>query len=127
MGIWFIKKDLKLNKWNAKWAKELISFGYPFIYVGIAHWLFGYIDRWMLASMTSVEEVGIYSVAFRFASIVIFFSVAFGQAWSPLAIKIRTDYPVQYRAIYGQILLLLLFWLLSVGGIVSLFAGEGIF
>lgn len=127
MGIWFIRKDLKLNKWNAKWAKELISFGYPFIYVGIAHWLFGYIDRWMLASMTSVEEVGIYSVAFRFASIVIFFSVAFGQAWSPLAIKIRTDYPVQYRAIYGQILLLLLFLMLSVGGIVSLFAGEGIF
>jgi O-antigen/teichoic acid export membrane protein len=127
LGIWFISKDFRLRKCNWYWAKKLIKFGHPFIYVGIAHWLFGYIDRWMLASMASVEEVGVYSIAFRFASIVLFLSVAFGQAWSPLAIKIRTDHPVYYRSIYGQILLLLIFAMLLVGGIISLFAGEGIF
>ena len=80
----------------------------------------------MLASMSSIEEVGIYSVSFRFSSIVFFVSVAFGQAWSPLAIKIRTDHPENYRKIYGQVLLLLLFVMLIVGGGVALFSGETI-
>jgi O-antigen/teichoic acid export membrane protein len=81
-------------------------------------------DRWMLASMHSVEEVGIYSVAFRFASIVLFVSTAFGQAWSPIAMKIRTDHPDSYRTIYGQVLSLLVFVTLIVGGALALFSGE---
>jgi O-antigen/teichoic acid export membrane protein len=81
-------------------------------------------DRWMLASLSSVEEVGIYSVAFRFGSVVLFVSAAFGQAWSPVAIKIRTDHPDKYRTIYGQVLLLLLFTMIAVGGGIALFSGE---
>jgi hypothetical protein len=49
----------------------------------------------MLTSMNTVEEVGIYSVAFRFASVVLFVAVAFEQAWSAIAIKLRTDCPSQ--------------------------------
>ena len=106
--------------------KELVQFGYPFIFAGMAYWLFGTMDRWMLASMTTIEEVGIYSVAFRFASAVLFVSAAFGQAWSPFAMKIRTDHPEQYQTIYGQILLLLLFVMLVIGGGLALFSGEAI-
>jgi O-antigen/teichoic acid export membrane protein len=78
----------------------------------------------MLAAMTSVNEVGIYAVSFRSASIVLFVSTAFGQAWSPIAIKIRTDYPVKYRIIYGDILLLLLYVMLVIGSSIALFSGE---
>lgn len=127
LGLCLINKDIKLNSCNFYWAKKLLSFGHPFIYAGLAYWLLGSMDRWMLASMTSLEEVGVYSVAFRFASIVVLFSTAFGQAWSPLAIKIRTDYPNDYRNIYGQMLLLLFFTMLLIGGGLALFAGESIF
>ena len=124
MAIWLIRKDVKLAWFDINRLKELVNFGYPFIFVGLAYWLFGSTDRWMLASMTSVEEVGIYSVAFRFASIVLFVSIAFGQAWSPIAIKIQTDHPEEYRAIFGEVLLLLFFLMLAVGGAVALFSGE---
>jgi O-antigen/teichoic acid export membrane protein len=105
-------------------AQKLVHFGYPFIYSGIAFWLFGSMDRWMLAAMSSVEEVGIYSVAFRFASIVMFVSLAFGQAWSPLALKVRTDHPSSYRALYADVLLVVACGMLLVGGFVALFSGE---
>lgn len=124
LALWMIRKDFRPKSFDWSWFKELVRFGHPFIYAGLAYWLFGSMDRWMLASMTSVEEVGIYSVAFRFASIVLFVSAAFGQAWSPVAIKIRSDHPDQYRVIYGQVLLLLLFVMLVVGGGVALFSGE---
>lgn len=126
LALWLIRKDLQPKCIEYSRIKELVQFGYPFIFAGIAYWLFGSMDRWMLASMTSVEEVGIYSVAFRFASVIFFVSAAFGQAWSPIAIKIRADHPEKYQVIYGQVLLLLLFTMLVVGGGIALFSGEAI-
>lgn len=105
-------------------ARRLIQFGHPFIYAGLAFWLFGSTDRWLLASISDVEEVGIYSVAHRFASVILFLSLAFGQAWSPMAIKIRTDHPHSYRVLYADILLALLSAMLLVGGGVALFSLE---
>jgi O-antigen/teichoic acid export membrane protein len=124
LGLWLIRRDFQAKRLELRWVRELIVFGYPFIFAGLAYWLFGAIDRWMLAYMTTVEEVGVYSVAFRFASVVLFISAAFGQAWSPVAMKIRTDHPEQYKSIYGQVLLLLIFVMLVVGGGVALFSGE---
>jgi O-antigen/teichoic acid export membrane protein len=124
LALWMIRKDFRLASFDWTWLKKLVQFGHPFIYAGLAYWLFGSMDRWMLASMASIEEVGTYSVAFRFASAVLFVSVAFGQAWSPVAMKIRTDHPESYRAIFGQVLLLLLFVMLAVGGGIALFSGE---
>jgi O-antigen/teichoic acid export membrane protein len=124
LALWFIRKDFHYTRIEYSKIKQMVHFGYPFVFTGIAYWLFGSMDRWMLASITSVEEVGIYSVAFRFASAVLFVSAAFGQAWSPVAIKISADHPENYQAIYGQVLLLLLFTMLAVGGGIALFSGE---
>ena len=124
LALWMISKDFRPASFNWTWLKELVRFGHPFIYAGLAYWLFGSMDRWMLASMASVEEVGTYSVAFRFASVVLFVSAAFGQAWSPVAMKIRTDHPDEYRSIFGKVLLLLFLVMLTVGGGIALFAGE---
>jgi O-antigen/teichoic acid export membrane protein len=123
LGIWLIRQDL-VRKFDLGWARELARFGYPFIFVGGAYWVFGAMDRWMLAAMSSVEEVGIYSVAWRFAAIVTFAAMAFAQAWSPYAIKIRRDYPSEYRRIYASVLTLLLFAMLVVGGGLAMFSGE---
>lgn len=123
LALYFIRKDLTIRvDWT--WSRELVRFGYPFIFMGLAYWVFGSMDRWMLASMSSVEEVGIYSVAYRFSTIVLFFSAAFGQAWSPVAIKIRTDDPAGYRQTYANVLVLLLYVMLLVGGGIALFSGE---
>lgn len=124
LGLWLIRTDLTPRLDLRGWGRQLIVFGYPFIFAGLAYWLFGSMDRWMLAAMTSVEEVGIYSIAFRFSSIVMFVNMAFGQAWSPYAIKVRTDFPETYRAFYARVLLVLLFCMLAIGGGVALFSGE---
>ncbi len=129
LALYLIRKDLTF-KVEASWATELVRFGYPFIFAGLAYWLFGSMDRWMLAAFSSLDEVGVYSVSFRFASIVLLVSGAFSQAWSPIAMKIRTDAPDSYRSIYANVLLLLMFLMflmflmLLVGGVLALFSGE---
>jgi O-antigen/teichoic acid export membrane protein len=103
---------------------KLFHFGHPFVYSGIAFWLFGSVDRWLLAMLSSVEEVGVYSVAHRLASALMLFSLAFGQAWAPLALKTKNDDPLGYRSMYAEVLLVLACGMLLLGGSIALFSAE---
>jgi O-antigen/teichoic acid export membrane protein len=123
IGIWLIKRDV-VPSFDSRWSSRLLAYGAPFIFTEIAYWLFSSIDRWMLASISGVESVGVYSVAFRFSTIVMFVATAFGMAWSPYSMKLRKDFPEQHRTIYAEILLVLLFVMLIVAGSISLFSGE---
>ena len=123
ISCFLVKKDITLI-FSKKWFTSSFQFGYPFIYAGLAFWLFTSMDRWMLTAYTSLNEVGIYSVAFKFSSIILFISTAFGMAWSPIAIKIKTDYPQVYKSIYADLLLVLLFFMLFCASVLSLFSGE---
>jgi O-antigen/teichoic acid export membrane protein len=123
LAAWAASRDLR-PVFDRALAAKVIHFGYPFIYASLGFWLFGSIDRWMLATMASVEEVGIYSVAYRYASIVMFVSVAFGLAWSPFAIKLKADHPVGYRKFYSDVLLVLSCVMLALGGMISLLAED---
>jgi O-antigen/teichoic acid export membrane protein len=122
-AMFAVRVDLVLET-RRELVTKLLKFGYPFIFSSLAFWLFGSMDRWMLASMSSVEEVGIYSVAFRFASMVMFVSLAFGQAWSPLAIKLRTEHPGTYRDMYVDILMVFGCGMLIFAGGVAVFSQE---
>ena len=122
-GVFIIRKDLKFC-FDKKIAIEITSYGYPFIFAGLAYWLFSSMDRWMLSTLSSVSETGIYAAAFRIVSVLFMVSAAFGQAWSPYAIKIRTDYPNEYRTIYANIFILLIFVMVALGGGLALFSGE---
>lgn len=123
LALYVVRSDLTLRV-DMAIVRKLLQFGHPFIYAGLAFWLFSSMDRWMLASMSSVEEVGIYSVANRFASVILFVSMAFGQAWSPIAIKLRSDSPQTYRAIFVDIFLVLVCAMLLLGGGLALFTQE---
>jgi len=121
-GLWFIARDLKLE-FNKFIAKEVVKFGYPFIFVGLAYWFFGSMDRWMLAEMSNNTEVGLYSIAFKFATVISFVNTAFGQAWSPFALKLFAD-SANYRKIYSKVLSIWFYGLTFFGVVISLFGLE---
>lgn len=121
-GIAFIKRDLRFE-YRKDTAKRIFTYGYPFIFAGLAYWIFGSMDRWMLAQMADTTQVGLYSISFKFAGIVMFINSAFGQAWSPMAMKVRRDY-CTYREIYSSILTLLFFVLVLIGMLIALFSKE---
>jgi O-antigen/teichoic acid export membrane protein len=68
-------------------AREIFKLGFPFIFSNVAFWLFGSIDRWMLAEFANTREVGLYSVAYKISIVVVMINSAFGQAWSPILFR----------------------------------------
>jgi len=121
-GLWMIARDLHA-KFDWEIAHTLFEFGYPFVFGGVAYWIFGSLDRWMLAELSSVENVGLYGIAFKFATIVMFVNTAFGQAWSPWAMKVRTE-RTDYLKVYSHVLSLWFLTLTLMGCILSLFSKE---
>lgn len=122
LGLWFIRGDLK-PQFDRLWAAKLFGFGYPFIFSGIAYWIFGSLDRWMLSELSNNTEVGWYSIAFRFATIMVLLNSAFGQAWSPYAMKVYAD-DSKYRTVFSRIFSFLFGGLTIVGLGLSLFGKE---
>ncbi len=122
LALWFIRKDL-VFRFDMSVFRKIFSYGYPFIFAGIAYWVFGSMDRWMLAELGNTREVGLYSVAFKIATIVTFVTAAFSQAWSPHTIKMMRDDP-DYRKTFSRIFSLWYFLLAMIGLLISLFSRE---
>jgi O-antigen/teichoic acid export membrane protein len=124
LALWFIRRDLTLA-WDRTIARHLFAFGFPFLFTGLAYWLFTSVDRWMLAELSTGEQVGLYGAASKYAAVITFIITAFAQAWSPFAIKLMRDDP-DYRLHYSRIFSLWFFLLAMVGLAVALFSNEAL-
>lgn len=122
LAIYSIRKDLYLT-YDKELAWKLFLFGYPFIFVGLAYWIFGSMDRWMLAEMSSIEQTGLYSIAFKIGTVMFFFQTALAQAWNPRAMQIFNN-DSNYRQVFSKFFNLLFFSLVLLGAILSLFSRE---
>lgn len=122
LGLVMIRRDL-VARIDPAAVRRVFHFGYPYVLAGAAYWVFGSMDRWMLIELADVEQVGLFSIAFKFATLLTFLIAAFGQAWSPIAYKMAAEEP-RYREYFARILSLWFFALALVGLALALFAPE---
>ena len=71
--------------------KQLLGFGWPLIFGGIASWGLNTMDRIFLRSMSTYEELAIYSVAASIASGAAIVAGIFNTIWAPLVFKWVAD------------------------------------
>ena len=81
IGLFFVREDLCFCK---KYVFEMISFSWPFVFSSLGVVLSGLIDRLFVKEMLGYEDLGIYGVAFRIASIASVLIFVFHKALSPL-------------------------------------------
>jgi len=70
---------------SLKQFRVLLSFGVPMVPASLSRWVMGSADRLFLVKMTTLREVGLYSVGFKLAALQTFLFMAFQLAWSPIA------------------------------------------
>ncbi len=68
---------------SPKRAKELLRFGMPLVPAAAALWVLQGSDKIILERFWGVFEVGIYSLGYKYASILLFPLIAFQTAWAP--------------------------------------------
>jgi O-antigen/teichoic acid export membrane protein len=70
---------------------EMNRFGMPLVPSALALWAINFIDRVFIAVYKGQGEVGVYSVAVRVSSAIVFLLIAFRTAWPAFAYSIEDD------------------------------------
>jgi O-antigen/teichoic acid export membrane protein len=97
--------------------RQMNRFGLPLVPSALALWAINFIDRLFVGQFKGQAEVGVYSLAVRVASAIVFLMMAFQLAWPAFAYSIRDDSAA--RRTYAFVLTYLVFvtcWLSLVLG-----------
>jgi O-antigen/teichoic acid export membrane protein len=99
------------------WLRHLLAYGVPLVPTTMAYWIFGASDRFLLGTLFSFEQVGLYTVATSLTSVLALANSALGQAWSPHAVRVYAEQRALAPIFYGRVMTYLLagFGLLCVG------------
>ena len=75
------------SKVNYSYLKELLSFGLPLIFGGLAFWGLTATDKILLKELSNYEQLGLYSVAVSFAAAAVILKSVFSTVWAPMVFK----------------------------------------
>jgi len=100
--------------------REMNRFGMPLVPSALALWAINFVDRFFVAVFKGQAEVGVYSLAVRAASVVVFLMIAFRLAWPAFAYSIEDESAAKRTyAFVLTYLLLLCSWVSLVLGLLS--------
>ncbi len=101
-------KELFIKEVDFGILKSILVYGVPLLPASIAYWVFSSVDRVMLEFMSSLESVGIYTVAVSLSVVMSLVAGAIGQAWGPHAVKTYEEDKEQARVLYVRFLKVLI-------------------
>ena len=78
-------------EFDGKLFRAMNKFGLPLVPAALALWAVNFIDRLFIAVYKDQSEVGVYSVAVRVSSALVFLMIAFRTAWPAFAYSIDDD------------------------------------
>jgi O-antigen/teichoic acid export membrane protein len=78
-------------QFDRKLLRQMNKFGLPLVPAALALWVINLIDRLFINVYRGQSEVGIYSLAVRISSVIIFLMTAFQLAWPAFAYSIRDE------------------------------------
>jgi O-antigen/teichoic acid export membrane protein/glycosyltransferase involved in cell wall biosynthesis len=94
-------------EFDRKLFRAMNHFGMPLVPAALALWAVNFIDRLFIAVFKDQGEVGVYSVAVRVSSAIVFLMIAFRAAWPAFAYSISDDHDA--RRTYSYVLTYVVF------------------
>lgn len=73
------------------WAKQMLRYGFPIIWAGLAQWVFLSSDRFFLLHYRDLTEIGYYSIGSTFSQPILLISLAIQMSFSVMFYSIYND------------------------------------
>jgi O-antigen/teichoic acid export membrane protein len=95
LAIYFVLLGYRRYQLGLQFDRGLLRrmnhFGLPLVPSALALWAINFVDRFFVAVFKGQSEVGVYSLAIRASSVIVFLMVAFQLAWPAFAYSIDDD------------------------------------
>lgn len=123
LALYLIRHQLKLVISYPK-LKEMVLFGAMIVPSSLSFFVFDLSDRFFVNHYRNLTELGLYSIGINIASILVFFSYALGQAWSPQVMKIYFNSRKIFNQFVPRFFVYYLIFFFSLATLISLFSRE---
>lgn len=114
-------RAIKINV-NGHYLKKYLAFGLPLIPSGLSIWVISLSNHLILQRMTSLEQVGLFSLGYKFGLILDIIVVAIMTAWQPFFYNNAGT--GNGKELFSQVATYFLFVVLGVGVTILLSAQE---
>jgi O-antigen/teichoic acid export membrane protein len=121
--VWSVRDHLRL-RFSRDVLAKVLRFGVPLVPVSIAYWVFAVSDRIVLAKMSTLRELGLYTVAGSVTAALALVHATFGRAFSPHAMRLYEEDQGRASAILGRLLVYILVLFGAACVTISVFAHE---
>jgi len=115
LATWLLRSSIRFEFSFAQ-LKEMLHFSSPLVFSGVAVWVSLCIDRVMINYFLTIEEVGLFGMGYRLASVAGLFIVGFESALTPLVYANygKSETPRQLVLIFRIFILFALLLFLSI-------------
>lgn len=117
VGLYFVR-DLVRFSFGPRLLPALLRYGIPLALASLAYWALNLIDRLFLLHYSTLEQIGLYSIANRFTSPLFLIINAFQLAWAPFIFSQLQD--EGHRPLIAQTLRLFSLLLLGTATVLTL-------
>ena len=101
--IWTVRGHLRI-RFSTPLLRRVVRFGAPLVPISIAYWVFAVSDRFVLARLSTLHELGLYTVAGAMTAGLALIQAALARALIPHAIRTYEEAPDLARAALGKLL-----------------------
>lgn len=85
------RRHFVLGKFDKTIAKELLSIGIPLVPTFLVYWIYNSMDKIMITNILGINELGVYSIGAKVASVSTLIYYAFAGGWQYFAFSTMKD------------------------------------
>lgn len=90
LGFWLTRSSYSAV-FSSQRLRQLLHFGLPYLPLSFSFYIMTYANRYFLRYYAGLDEVGLYGVAYRLASVIGILTVGFQLAWGPFVMSTYKD------------------------------------
>lgn len=83
VALFLLVRNMRFD-FSGEWLKRSLAFGLPLIPHFFAGWMLTFSDRWILGHFRTLDEVGLYSLAYNLSMVLNMVVMAVNTAWGPV-------------------------------------------
>lgn len=100
----WIVRDLFRPRFSPKLLRDLLAYGLPLVPTSLAFWVFLTSDRILLGRLSTLEQLGWYSVAVSLSGLLGLANNALASAWAPHGIQMYEEDPERASVDFGRMM-----------------------
>ena len=99
----FIARKSYALMFDWRWLRKMLYYSLPLVPSTLSFYVMQYVDRYVINQLRGLDEVGIYGIGARLASLMNLFLMGFQGAWHPIVMKTFRDpgAPSRFKVVFN--------------------------